>query len=172
MAGFTNETFKKYDDYMTPASAWKAIDEYIPKDKIVWEGFYGDGKSAEYLKYGLGCLDVIHENIDFFKYNPVFDMVITNPPFSRKKEVFTRLKELGKPFIVICPCSTMNTQYFRKLFSQDENPIQIIIPRRRIQFHKMVHDVIEESKNCNFDCLYFTWKLNLPRDIIWLPDEE
>ena len=170
MAVFFNNTFKTHDDYMTPKSAWEAIDQYIPKDKIVWEGFYGDGKSAEYLRE-LSCKEVIHENIDFFKYSPVCDLVITNPPFSVKKEVFTRLKELGKPFIVICPCSTMNTQYFRKLFSEDEHPIQVIIPKKRIQFSKMVNNEIQQSKNCNFDCLYYTWKLNLPRDIIWLTDE-
>tara|TARA_R110000824_G_scaffold36003_1_gene112184 strand:- start:260 stop:451 length:192 start_codon:yes stop_codon:yes gene_type:complete len=50
----------KCDDYMTPKSAWEAIDEYIPKDKVIWEAFKGDGKSGEYLTE-LGC-EVIHND--------------------------------------------------------------------------------------------------------------
>ena len=46
MAGFTAKTFTKHDDYMTPKSAWENIKQYIPKDKVIWEAFYGDGQSG------------------------------------------------------------------------------------------------------------------------------
>lgn len=26
--------------------------------------------------------------------------------------------------------------------------------------------------SCNFDCFYYSWKMNLPCDINWLNDEE
>ena len=42
--------------------------------------------------------------------------------FSELPRVFARLRELGKPFVVIMPCSTLTTRYFRDLF-QD---IQVI----------------------------------------------
>jgi hypothetical protein len=35
MANFTNPTFLKHDDYMTPKSAWEDILEYIPKGSLV-----------------------------------------------------------------------------------------------------------------------------------------
>jgi len=54
MASFHTKTFTKHDDYMTPKYAWENINEYIPKDKVIWESFYGDGKSAGYLRE-LGC---------------------------------------------------------------------------------------------------------------------
>ena len=73
-----------YDDYMTPESAWEAVKNYIPKNKIIWEGFYGDGKSGTYLKK-LG-FDTIHAKIDFFE-NDWGDVVVSNPPFSKAKEV-------------------------------------------------------------------------------------
>ena len=41
MAGFHTKTFAKHDSYMTPKSAWENIKEYIPKDKVIWEAFYG-----------------------------------------------------------------------------------------------------------------------------------
>ena len=50
MAGFHTKTFLKHDDYMTPKYAWENIKQYIPKDKVIWEAFMGDGKSGEYLK--------------------------------------------------------------------------------------------------------------------------
>ena len=167
MAGFHTKTFLKHDDYMTPFYAWDNIKQYIPKDKVIWECFYGDGTSGEHLKK-LG-FKVIHEKIDFFKNNRG-DILVSNMPFSKKKEVFTRLLELDKPFIMICPSSTINTQYIRKLFSKSKNKLQIIIPRKRIHFIKKVNGVIPENwkNSCNFDCFYYCYKMNFNKDIIWL----
>jgi len=167
MAGFHTKTFQKHDSYMTPKYAWENIKEFIPKDKVIWEAFYGDGESGKYLKE-LG-FNTIHEDIDFFE-NDKGDIVVSNPPFSLSKEVLTRLKELGKPFIMILPSSKINTQYFRKLFSEEN--IQIIIPRKRIHFVKLVDGKpVEGWKNaCNFDCFYYCWKMDLKKDIIWLGD--
>jgi hypothetical protein len=44
MAGFHTKTFLTHDDYMTPFSAWDNIKQFIPKDKIIWEAFYGTAK--------------------------------------------------------------------------------------------------------------------------------
>ena len=46
MAGFHTKSFIKHDDYMTPKYAWENIKNYIPKDKVIWEAFYGDGNSG------------------------------------------------------------------------------------------------------------------------------
>jgi hypothetical protein len=98
MAGFHTKTFLKHDDYMTPKYAWENIKDYIPKDKVIWEAFYGDGKSGEYLRE-LG-FNVIHNDNDFFESNEG-DIIVSNPPFSDKNKTINRLKELDKPFIMI-----------------------------------------------------------------------
>ena len=167
MAGFTTKAFEKHDDYMTPFSAWEEIRDYIPKHKVIWESFYGNGDSGRYLEQ-LG-FEVIHKDVDFFTNN-LGDVIVSNPPFSGCKEVLHRLVQLDKPFIMIMPSSKINTQYFRKLFSNNENPIQIIIPRKRIQFQKLVDGKIPENWKdaCNFDCFYYCYKIELPRDIVWL----
>lgn len=167
MASFHNKTFIKHDDYMTPKYAWENIKDYIPKDKIIWEAFYGDGKSGDYLKELK--FNVIHEKIDFFNNNKG-DIIVSNPPFSKSKEVLSRLVELNKPFILILPSSKINTQYVRNLFKDQEDKLQIIIPRKRIHFTKKVNGEIPEnwSNSCNFDCFYYCWKINLERDILWL----
>jgi hypothetical protein len=160
MAGFSTKTFSKHDDYMTPKSAYEAIAEYIPKDKIIWEAFYGDGKSGEYLKELV--FNVIHNDEDFFENNKG-DIVVSNPPYTLKKEIVKRLVELDKPFILIMPCSTLVCSYIR-----DIDGIQILIPKKRIQFKKMVNGEYIESNKCNFDCFYYCYKMNLKKDIIYL----
>ena len=168
---------KTHDSYMTPRYAWANIKKYITpyKDSVVWEAFYGDGKSEEYLRE-LGMKNVIHKpypEYDFFKYQPDFDIVISNIPFSQSKEVLTRLKKIDKPFCIIMPVGKMNTQYFRKLFSDSEDPIQIIVPPKRIHFKKLVNGKISDEKSsCCFDCFYYCYKMNLPRDIVWLKDSD
>ena len=164
MAGFHTKTFMKHDDYMTPKYAWENINMYIPKDKIIWEAFYGDGKSGDFLKE-LGH-EVIHEEVDFFE-SDLGDIIVSNPPFSHSKEVKARMLELDKPFIMILPSSKINTSYMR---SWKDKGLQIIIPRKRIHFTKLVDGVVPDNwKNaCNFDCFYYTYKMNLPKDIIWL----
>ena len=155
---------KKHDDYMTPKYAWDNIKHLIPKDKVIWEPFYGDGQSGNDLRE-LG-FEVIHEPIDFFENN-LGDIIVSNPPFSRSKEVLSRLKELDKPFILILPTQKLNTSYVRENYKNTE--LQIIIPRKRIQFIKMVDGEVGKQKNaCSFDCFYYCYKMNLPKDLIWL----
>jgi hypothetical protein len=164
MAGFHTKTFLKHDSYMTPKSAWENIAHLIPKDKIIWKAFYGDGKSGEYLRE-LG-FKVIHESVDFFE-NDLGEIIVSNPPFSQIKEILKRLMILDKPFILILPSSKINTSYFREW--KDKN-LQIIIPRKRIQFQKQIDGKIPDNlKNaCNFDCFYYCYKIGLDKDITWL----
>tara|TARA_R100001015_G_C4633772_1_gene199218 strand:- start:4662 stop:5117 length:456 start_codon:yes stop_codon:yes gene_type:complete len=150
---------------MTPKYAWENIKHLIPKDKIIWEAFYGDGESGKYLTE-LG-FNTIHEPVDFFE-NDLGDIIVSNPPFSKSKEIMGRLKELDKPFIIILPSSKINTQYVRENYKNSD--LQIIIPRKRIHFNKLVDGEKPENwKNaCNFDCFYYCYKMNFDKDIIWL----
>ena len=165
MAVYHAKAFIKHGDYMTPRYAWEWIKDFIPKDKVIWEAFYGDGESGKILS-DLG-FNVIHEETDFFTNN-LGDVIVSNPPFSKKKEVMTRLKEIDKPFIIICPSSMINTKYIRNLFKDDR--LQIIIPNKRINFKKLIDGKVPDNwgDRCNFDCFYYCWKMNLPNDIVWL----
>ena len=166
MAGFTTKTFMKHDDYMTPDHAWKDIEQYIPKDQIIWEAFYGDGESGITLE-AMGC-NVIHEERDFFEEPPEYGVLVSNPPFSQSKAIVKRLAELDKPFILIMPSAKINTSYFRENFMN--KGLQIIIPRKRIHFKKLIDGKIPDNWKdaCNFDCFYYCYKMNLKDDITWL----
>ena len=159
---FNNTSFIKHDDYMTKKSTWEEIKQYIPQDKEIWEAFYGDGTSGSHLQE-LG-FNVIHRPVDFFE-NDLGEIIVSNPPFSLVKKIMPRLLELDKPFILIMPSSKMNTQYFRPWRNKG---IQIIIPKKRIQFVKKNSDNDAKTENCNFDCFYYCYKMNLPKDILWI----
>lgn len=167
MANFGTTVHFNHDDYMTPKSAWEDISHLIPRDKILWEAFYGDGKSGEYLN-DLG-FKVIHENIDFFEHDKG-DIVVSNPPFSLTERVVKRLIDINKPFILILPNSKINRQYFRDIILENGNfrDLQIIIPKRRISFYKMENGTTSRTGCANFDCFYYCWKMNLENDIMWL----
>ena len=93
-------------------------------------------------------------------------MILSNPPFSDAKKIMNHLIEIDKPFILLMPSSKINTSYIR---SWKNKKIQIIIPRKRIQFIKMKNGEYVEGKNlCNFDCFYYCYKMELSSDIVWL----
>ena len=155
--------------YFTPKSAWENIVDYLPKDKIIYEPFNDVNNpnsllSSQYLRE-LGC-NVIskpynpetNEN-DFFT-SDYGDCVISNPPFTLKRKVVNRLYELDKPFILIMPTSTITPQYFNKF----KNHLQIIVPKKRINFNYYKND----KKSCSFDTFYYCWKMNLQKDLIFL----
>lgn len=154
----TNSKEKEDDDYMTPKAVWESIREYIPKNKIIWEAFYGDGKSGEYLRE-LG-FEVIHEDIDFFKENRG-DIIVSNPPFSSKMAVLKRLKELDKPFILLLPASALGTKTLQELYG---NTLQVIVPKGRICYIKNG----KQTAGVWFASFFYCYKCNLPRDLVFL----
>ena len=166
MAGFHTKRFTQHDDYMTPKHAWEDIKQYIP-NKVIWEAFYGNGQSGDHLRQ-LG-FNVIHEDIDFFESDRG-EIIVTNPAFSLVKDVMKRLEILDKPFILILPASKINTSYIR---AWKDKKLQIIIPRKRIHFDKLVNGEISKKKStCNFDCFYYCYKMDLPHDIVWLTTQD
>lgn len=166
MALKNNPLYTVHDDYFTSKEIWTSIQQFIPKDKIIWEAFYNvKSKSPEYLKE-LG-FNVISKPVDFFENN-LGDIVVSNPPYSRllKKKILTRLKELNKPFILILPISTMANKYMSQLFKNDKE-LKIIIPNGRLQFTKLTKEgELKQTKNCAFNCIFICWKIDLLKDQI------
>ena len=148
-----NET----DNYITDKKGWELIKEYIPKDKKLWEAFYCDGSSGQAL-IDMG-FDVRHEDEDFFEHNHG-DILISNPPFSKMKEISERLLLLNKPFILILPTRYFGIKYFMDKF---KDHIQIIIPSQRPTFTKL------GEKSSGYTppggTYYFCYKINLPKDL-------
>ena len=81
------------------------IIKYIPEGKVIWCPF--DTEHSEFvLKFRDAGFKVVYSHIcngqDFFRYEPSqWDVLVSNPPFSRKVEVFDRCLKLGKPFALL-----------------------------------------------------------------------
>lgn len=155
---FTND--KDNDNYITDKRCWELIKDYIPTDKEIWAPFYCDGKQKEYFKE-LG-FDIIHNDEDFFLNNHG-SCVIDNIPFSKKREILTRLKELDKPFILIIPTCLLSLKWFQELF---HNQIQMIIPRKRLTFKHYKKPI--EGYTPPFGSFFYCYKMNLNKDLIFI----
>tara|TARA_Y100000310_G_C20656114_1_gene802049 strand:+ start:1794 stop:2267 length:474 start_codon:yes stop_codon:yes gene_type:complete len=147
------------DNFITCRESWMKIKKYIPNDKIVWSPFYCDGEQKEIFK-DMG-FDIIHRDEDFFE-NDKGQIIIDSPPFSKKKEVFFRLKDLDKPFIMIAPSVMLAYKYFQQLFGDE---LQIIIPLGRINFH---HFGSEKKFTPPYGCFFYCWKMGFSKDLIFI----
>ena len=99
-------SFNKNDEYYTPAYAVKPLLKYLKPNSKIWCPF--DTEESEYVKVlSAAGHDVIHSHIsqedgDFFlREVPQVDYIISNPPYSLKGEVFSRLYEIGIPFAML-----------------------------------------------------------------------
>lgn len=81
---------------------------------------------------------------------------MSNPPFSRKVEVFDRCLKLGKPFALLMSNYWLNNVAPCRLFQHTD--LELLMFDKRIQFG--------EGKNVPFNSSYFCHKL-LPKQIIF-----
>lgn len=136
-------TFKVQDIYYTPRILVEILkpylDKYVSKDKIILCPF--DTENSYYVQ----CLTewgytVKHGSIetgqDFFIYDyGEYDLVVSNPPFSRKKEIYQKLFAENKPFILLGNLMQLNYQEIGNLFFRNCPPVQFIIPDKKISFN-------------------------------------
>ena len=175
MADFKDSPhFATHDDYYTPESAWKRIESCIPKDKIIWEACMLGATLSESPKYLTDlptkkvvyslCMDCLTEEPE------EWDIIITNIPFHKTKKIpiLKRFLELDKPFIIIMNSMNTFTRYFHELFKDKKEHLQVITPGSKINFDKLEHGILTPTTNCSFYCVYVCYKVNLPRDKLWV----
>tara|TARA_R110000737_G_scaffold157324_1_gene185838 strand:+ start:4502 stop:4981 length:480 start_codon:yes stop_codon:yes gene_type:complete len=152
---------KDSDNYETDKKGWEIIAPYVPKDKVIWSPFYCDGKQKEYFEE-MGY-DIIHEDKDFFSYTPDYDIMIDNPPFSKIKDICFKLKELDKPFILVCVSTLLLSKWFQKIF---KDHLQVIIPFKRPTFTHLTNP--KKGYTPPFGVQYYCYKMNLEKDLIFI----
>ena len=123
------------DDFQTPAKAIQPLMPYLKKGWRIWECACGSGNLVNGLvKLGFDVVGTdILSGYDFIKYQPeYFDCIVTNPPFRYKQQFLERCYQLGKPFALLLPLTTLETSKRQLLL--EKYGIEIILLDRRINF--------------------------------------
>lgn len=128
---------EKFDDIYTPKYAVEPLLKYIPKNIVIWECTnFGKSKITEALKkHGCKVISTDKEE-NFFEYelNENYDMIITNPPYSLKDEFLERCYELGKPFCLLLPITSLEGKKRGRMFRSFG--IEILVYDSRVEFLK------------------------------------
>lgn len=127
------------DECYTPDYGVRPILPFIPKGKVIWCPF--DTEESEFVKLiqQQGNV-VIHSHIsegqDFYTYEPPvhWDMIISNPPFTNKRQIFERALSFKKPFALIMTTAWFNDSAPIKLLAKHPK-LQVMFLDKRIYFN-------------------------------------
>jgi hypothetical protein len=157
------------DEFYTPDYAIIPLLKYIQPKSLIWCPF--DTEESNFVKllqkHGHTVnFSHIGNGIDFFTATPPSgtDYIISNPPYSLKKEVFARLFELNIPFAMLVGVVGLFESHER--FSMfKENNFEIMYFNKRISYFKSYADQIPKL-NPPFSSVYVC-KGMLPKQIVF-----
>lgn len=181
MANFKDSPhFAIHDDYYTPESAWSKLEpafSHLAPGIKVWEACMlgaDKSKSPEYIKNALTnyVQEVRYDTeMDCLTQQPDdYDMIITNIPFDKEKKIpiLKRFVELDKPFVTLLNSCNLYSNYFREIFKDKLQYVQVIHPKGKINYDKLVSGELIETKNCSFYSVYLCYKMNIPNEYLYL----
>ena len=109
---------------MTPRYGVLPIVKYLPKDKIIWCPF--DKEDSEFVKVLTEQgYKVVYSHIengqDFYTYEPEeWDILVSNPPFTNKRQIFERALSFSKPFALIMSNTWLNDSAPKQVFKDKQ----------------------------------------------------
>lgn len=145
------------DECYTPVYAIEPLLEFLPKDKIIYECASGLSLNiVNYLKQkGFNCISSDDRN--FLKDElPEFDIIITNPPYSKKDKFIEKCYELNKPFALLMPVTALQGNRRGQWFIK--KGIELLVLNQRVDFTK--------KGSPHFSVAWFCYKL-LPEKLIF-----
>lgn len=155
---------KGRDNCQTPPYAILPLLPYLKKEWIIWEPAQGEGlltKSFENQEFGVTTYD------NFFGYQPllhIYDIIITNPPFSQSAKWMQRCFELNKPWCLLLKSEIVANQSIQKIVSQ-YGELEMIYPESRINFKMPFKGW---ATGAQFNTHWYTFGLNIGKPHTWL----
>ena len=154
----------KNDECLTPDYGVRPIIKYIPKNAVVWCPF--DTEESEFVKQiRANGNKVIYSHIsngqDFYTWEPKerWDCIVSNPPFTAKRQIFERALSFNKPFALIMSNTWLNDAAPKQLFK--EKDLQLLMFEQRMKFLNNG----EVQNKITFSSSYFCYNF-LPKQII------
>lgn len=134
------------------------------KDKIIWCPF--DTEESEFVKvFQENNYNVIYSHIwygqDFYTYEPKkWDLIISNPPFTNKKQIFERALSFNKPFALLMTVAWLQDAAPIDLFM--EKPLQLMLFNKRVTFKNK-----DAKFKINFSSAYYCYKFLLEQIVMF-----
>lgn len=144
------------DEYYSPQNVVDMILPYVKESgyKRIWCPF--DTEASLFVQtFKREGFDVSFGHIstgqDFFEIKEAQgDVVISNPPFSKRDAIFARLFDLDVPFALVMNFNGLfDSKKRARLFS--ENGVELLVPFGRMKF---IHQGEAEANHPNFQSVY------------------
>ena len=154
---------KESDERYTPEYAVLPLLEFMNpfRKKIIWCPF--DTEESEFVKvFKEEKFNVVYSHLDYgqnyYSYEPKeWDIMISNPPFSHKKETFERALSFNKPFALLMTLDWLRDAAPKRLFKNKD--LQLLMFEERIKYKNVTEDKID------FGSAYYCYNF-LPKQII------
>lgn len=165
---FRQKNKGKSDEYYTPEYAVEIILPYLHKYKKIWCPF--DKEESNFVKMlKKEGYDVVYGHIetgqDFFDYEKVpngVECIVSNPPFSKRDQIFERLYQFNIPFAMIMNFNGLFDSKSRFETFRDAN-FELLIPKGRIKF--ITNEGVQRSPS--FQSVYVCNGL-LPKQMVFV----
>ena len=155
------------DEFGTPVAAAEILAPFLDKSWKILECAWGGGVLAAHLRR-FGFTVVGDKGFNFLTDKEGYaevDCIVTNPPYSLKEEFLGECYRREKPFALLMPLTALEGKARGKMYS--ERGIQVLIPNKRFNF------ITPSGKGSGawFQTAWFCWRLNLPRDLMFIKVE-
>jgi hypothetical protein len=188
MANFKDSPhFEKHDHYYTAKESWEQLSSIKEEVKIncskILEACCMNAplsKSDKYLNEIFG-LPVKRNEEDFLSLDTdetrrLYDIIITNPPFTNpiKKNIIKKLLDIDRPFIIILNSTNIYSKWFRETMGDKIKDIQILTPKQKLKYNKAIKneegewELEKKTKDPSFYSCFVSYKLNLPNEKLFL----
>ena len=150
------------DNRKTPSILVSLILPYLRWRSVIWCPF--DTEDSQFVKVlSKAGHQVIPTHIDhgqdFFNTQtpPLCDYIVSNPPFSRKLDVFQELFSRDLPFAMLMNLEILNYQEVGNFFYRHGEQLQLLIPDKKVSF---------DGHTSSFNTSYFCYRF-LPKDLMF-----
>jgi 16S rRNA G966 N2-methylase RsmD len=153
--------------YTTNAESDKIVKYLIEKGVLkkemkIWLPFDNElsnlYKSLKKMWGGYIILSNLEIGLDFYNYTPnEFDLIFSNPPFKNRTNLFKRLHQINKPFIILQATQMFNNQFTVNFLCEFSDLYQMILPRSRMSFLRYKEKEKKISNDRHGAAFYSFW---------------
>jgi len=153
------------DECYTPDYAVKAVIQYLNPKQVIWCPF--DRENSQFvIQFRAAGFKVIASHIsdgkDFYNYEPKekWDVMVSNPPFTNKREIFERAISFGKPFALVMTNTWLNDAAPKQIFRGIN--FQLLMFEERMKFLNQDNSENKITFSSSYFCRDF-----LPQTIVF-----